>query len=88
MEPLIRESRRSGRNVTETNVSKPNIYSGTALKVAYVAMVQCLRCRMRTPIEVDREELTNLRSFKRIRRSCAQCDQETEWQYLPLGVSR
>ena len=59
-----------------------------SLKVSYVAMVQCLRCRRRIPIEVDLEELRQLRAFKRVARFCQQCDQETEWQYLPLGVSR
>ena len=51
-------------------------------------MVQCLRCRVRVPIVVDTEDLRRLRAFKRLRRTCAVCQQETEWQYLPLGVSR
>ena len=51
-------------------------------------MVQCLRCRKRVSIEVEEEELKRLRSNERLRRPCDQCLQETEWQYLPLGVSR
>jgi hypothetical protein len=51
-------------------------------------MVQCLRCRQRLPIEVDLEDLQQLRAFKMLRRACQHCAQETEWQYLPLGVSR
>lgn len=56
--------------------------------MSYVAMVQCLRCRLRIPIEVSAEELERLRSAERLRRTCDQCQRETEWQYLPLGVSR
>ena len=51
-------------------------------------MVQCVRCRRRLPIEVNLEELQQLRAFKTLRRDCQHCGQETEWQYLPLGVSR
>jgi hypothetical protein len=58
------------------------------LKISYVATVQCLRCRLRIPIEVSAPELKRLRSFERLRRFCDHCAQETEWQYLPLGVSR
>jgi hypothetical protein len=40
------------------------------------------------PIEVDAEDLKRLRAFQRLRRTCAQCQQHTEWVYLPMGVSR
>jgi hypothetical protein len=43
---------------------------------------------VRLPIEVNAEDLKRLRAFERLRRICAQCQGETEWQYLPLGVSR
>jgi hypothetical protein len=69
-------------------VSQPNFFQSNSLKVSYVAMVQCLRCRVRVPIEVSAPELKRLRSFERLCRPCDQCAQETEWQYLPLGVSR
>jgi len=69
-------------------MSKPNYYHSTVLKVSYVAMVQCLRCRRRSPIEVSAEELKRLRNYERLRRGCEQCGEETDWQYLPLGVSR
>ncbi len=69
-------------------MSQPNFYRTKFLKVSYVAMVQCLRCRQRLPLEVDLSELQQLRAFKRLRRICPPCGQETEWQYLPLGVSR
>lgn len=51
-------------------------------------MVQCLRCRIRLPIEVDAEDLKRLRALERLRRTCARCQQDTEWLYLPMGVSR
>ena len=70
-----------------TSVSQPNFYHTKSLKVTYVAMVQCLRCRRRIPIE-KLEELQQLRAFQPVARFCQQCGQETEWQYLPLGVSR
>lgn len=69
-------------------MSQPNYYHSRTLSISYVAMVQCLRCRMRTPVEVDADDLKSLRSFERLRRDCDQCREETEWQYLPLGVSR
>ena len=71
-----------------TSVSQPNFYHAKSLKVSYVAMVQCLRCRQRIPIEVNLEELQQLRAFKRLVRFCQQCGQDAEWHYLPLGVSR
>ena len=71
-----------------TSVSQPNFYQTKSLKVSCVAMVWCLRCRRRTSIEVKLEELQQLRAFKRLVRFGQQCSQETEWQYLPLGVSR
>ena len=76
---------RTGRG---TSVSQPNFYHTKSLKVSYVAMVQCLRCRRRTPIEVKLKELQQLRAFEPLARFCEQCGQETKWQYLPLGVSR
>ena len=69
-------------------MSQPNLYTSETLTISYVAMVQCLRCRSRIPVEVNATELKALRSFQRLRRHCEQCSQETEWQYLPLGVSR
>ncbi len=69
-------------------MSQPNYIHSPVLKVSYVAMVQCLRCRMRVSVEVTAEELKRLRSSERLHRACDQCAQETEWQYLPLGVSR
>jgi hypothetical protein len=69
-------------------VSQPNYIESPVLKVSYVAMVQCLRCRMRVSVEVTAEELKSLRSSETLHRTCDQCLQETEWQYLPLGVSR
>ena len=69
-------------------MSQPNAYQSATLKMSYVAMVQCLRCRARVPLEVNAEELKRLRAYERLRRPCEQCRQETEWQYLPLGVSR
>lgn len=69
-------------------MSQPNFVRSSKLKISYVAMVQCLRCRRRIPIEVDETELARLRASECLRRTCDQCFQETEWQYLPLGVSR
>jgi hypothetical protein len=69
-------------------VSQPNYIRSHHLRISYVAMVQCLRCRRRVPIEVDSEDLRRLRAFERLRRPCGQCGEDTEWQYLPLGVSR
>ncbi|MBZ5565262.1 MAG: hypothetical protein LAP13_22935 [Acidobacteriia bacterium] len=69
-------------------MSQPNYIHSPVLKVSYVAMVQCLRCRTRVSVEVTAEELKRLRSSERLHRTCDQCGQETEWQYLPLGVSR
>jgi len=69
-------------------VAQPNYIHSSHLVVSYVAMVQCVRCRVRVPIEVDTEDLGRLRAFERLRRACARCQEETEWQYLPLGVSR
>jgi hypothetical protein len=69
-------------------VSQPNFYPTKSLKVTYVAMVQCLQCRRRIPIEVNLEEVQQLRAFMPLVRACQQCGQKTEWQYLPLGVSR
>ena len=83
-----RQSGKEPRIGRGTSVSQPNFHRTKSLKVSYVAMVQCLRCRRRIPIEVNLEELQQLRAFKRLVRFCQQCGQETEWQYLPLGVSR
>ena len=58
------------------------------LKISYVAMVQCVRCRGRVAIHVSREELEELKTSKPLKRSCRKCRQETAWLYLPLGVSR
>ena len=71
-----------------TSVSQPNFHHTKSLKVTYVAMVQCIQCRRRTPIEVNLEELRQLRAFQPLDRHCEQCGEETKWQYLPLGVSR
>jgi hypothetical protein len=83
-----RQSANEPRIGRGTSVSQPNFYHTKSLTVSYVAMVQCLRCRQRIPIEVNLEELQQLRAFKRLVRFCQQCSQDTEWQYLPLGVSR
>jgi hypothetical protein len=69
-------------------VSEPNYISSRHLTVSYIAMAQCVSCRVRVPIEVDTEDLRRLRAFQPLRRTCARCQEETEWQYLPLGVSR
>ena len=82
------DSREPLRNGLDSTVCEPNLYQSDTLNISYVAMVQCLRCRMRIPVEVNADELRGLRSFERLRRHCEQCSQETEWQYLPLGVSR
>ena len=87
-DPAGRPSGKQPRIGRETNVSQPNFYHTKSLKVSYVAMVQCLRCRRRTPIEVKLEELQQLRAFQPLARFCEQCAQETKWHYLPLGVSR
>jgi len=76
------------RSEAGTLVSQPNFVRSRHLRISYVAMVQCLRCRGRMPIEVDAEDLKRLRAFQRLRRTCAQCQQHTEWVYLPMGVSR
>ncbi len=72
----------------DRSVSQPNYIHSPVLKVSYVAMVQCLRCRTRVSVEVTAEELRRLRASERLHRRCDQCGQETAWQYLPLGVSR
>ena len=87
-ESASRQSGKQPRIGRGTSVSQPNFYPTKSLKVTYVAMVQCLQCRRRIPIEVKLEELQQLRAFKPLVRACQQCRQETEWQYLPLGVSR
>lgn len=69
-------------------MSQPNYFGSHHLTVSYIAMVQCVSCRVRVPIEVDTEDLRRLRASERLRRTCARCQEETEWQYLPLGVSR
>lgn len=69
-------------------MSQPNFIRSRQLRVSYVAMVQCLRCRVRMPIEVDAEDLKRLRAFARLCRTCDRCQQDTEWVYLPMGVSR
>ena len=88
LESAGRPSGKQPRIGRGTSVSQPNFYHTKSLKVSYVALVQCLRCRRRTPIEVKLEELQQLRAFQPVARFCQQCGQETEWQYLPLGVSR
>ncbi len=69
-------------------MSQRHVLRSKTLKLSYVAMVQCLRCWARISIEVDGEALNRLQSYERLRRACDRCQQETEWQYLPLGVSR
>jgi hypothetical protein len=83
-----RQSGKEPRIGRGTSVSQPNFYHTKSLEVSYVAMVQCLGCRRRIPIEVNLEGLQQLRAFKPLASFCEQCGQETKWQYLPLGVSR
>ncbi len=64
------------------------VLKSKTLKMSYVAMVQCLRCRGRLAVHVSREELEELKSSRPQKRSCKECRQETSWLYLPLGVSR
>ena len=64
------------------------ILQSRTLRMSYVAMVQCVRCRSRGAIHVGREELEELKTSKPLKRSCRECRQDTAWLYLPLGVSR
>ena len=64
------------------------ILQSKVLKMSYVAMVQCVRCRTREALQVSREELEKIKSSRPFQRPCPECRQETSWVYLPLGVSR
>ncbi len=64
------------------------ILQSKTLKMSYVAMVQCVRCRTREAMHVSRGELEEIKSSQPFKRPCQECRCETSWVYLPLGVSR
>lgn len=64
------------------------ILQSKTLKMSYVAMVQCVRCRTREAMQVSREKLEEIKSSQPFKRLCQECRCETSWVYLPLGVSR
>lgn len=64
------------------------ILQSKTLKMSYVAMVQCVRCRTREAMHVSCEKLEEIKSSQPFKRPCQECQCETHWVYLPLGVSR
>ncbi len=64
------------------------ILQSKTLKMSYVAMVQCVRCRTREAMHVSSEDLEVIKSSQPFKRPFRECRCETSWVYLPLGVSR
>ena len=55
------------------------ILQSKTLKMSYVALVQCVRCRTREAMHVSRGELEEIKSSQPFKRRCRECRCETSW---------